>query len=175
MKNQKRGVLFTLGSDDMNQVSMQGSLAGNGLSEDVLESREDVLCKIQSLLSPSFYFGINPLVRLRILFPEYWWRSHELTVGCKGPDESEFLQNVVYPSDFFWPATLDRFWDDWSIENKINNTETPEDDRHWVSARRMSGSPFRICGCKNSTLLAHGTRLIFNRHGIGFNKFTPIE
>lgn len=90
-----------------------------------------MLHKIEGLLYGCFEFGINPLPKLRKVFPAYTWEYIDLTYkSSQGYRDS--LARIARTSDFFWHA----------VDCGEGN--------HWVVAKKIGGiTPAQVFGNRN--------------------------
>ncbi|MEI6490495.1 MAG: hypothetical protein WCO16_01890 [bacterium] len=64
-------------------------------------TRKDVAESIAKMLDSCFEFGLNPLPRLRKLFPRFNWEYHDI-IELPEADKDRAIRKVVSNSDIFW-------------------------------------------------------------------------
>ena len=71
-------------------------------------NRVGVYSEIEHLVQSCFRFGVNPLPRLREIFPRFEWNFYDLTkltgFGKKNQPYDDALKKVISGSDMFWKA-----------------------------------------------------------------------
>lgn len=64
-------------------------------------TRKEVAKDIQSLVEACFMFGLNPLPRLRQLFPRFAWQHHDIS-GLNDDECDRARRRIISNSDIFW-------------------------------------------------------------------------
>jgi hypothetical protein len=101
--------------------------------EDLEDGDQDtwlMLNRIEELLYGCFDFGINPLPKLRKVFPAYTWEFIDLTERTTRGYKA-CLRNIAKTSRFFW------------------HTDEHGDGNHWVIAKKIEGEQKSVFGNSN--------------------------